>query len=152
MSHDAPDLSRQMTERLVRRLVALERESRPPVAREIFLALDVSVAVDILGILVERRNDGDAMAVEALAAVTTCLSDLGDTDTASDLYAEARRRNRDDIGHLLMRPDPASRFNSREEMGIDLAGLSWSEIVVRYAFYAFYQDVVEVHGFGVDDD
>lgn len=119
MSHDAPDLSRQMTERLVRRLVSLERESRPPVAREIFLALDVSVVVDILGILVERRNDGDAMAGEALAAVTTCLSDLGDTDTASDLYAEARRRNRDDIGHLLMRPDPARRFNPREEMGID---------------------------------
>lgn len=118
MSDARPDAG-VLADRLVRRLLSVEGEARAPVAQRVLLSFSPELAVDILAALLDRQGTGDARAAEALAAVGLALSSLGEGDAATDLYACAQARHREDVSRLLMRPAPARTFDEREETSVD---------------------------------
>lgn len=110
-----------LADRLVKRLLGLDPQARRQSARQALEQLPAPRAVDILDALLDRRREGDGRATEALGAIASALSDLGDLDVASAIYAEARARGHEEVTRLLMRPAPARDFDPKKEHGVDHA-------------------------------
>jgi hypothetical protein len=110
-----------LADRLMRRLLRLDSAARRTAARRALEQLPASRAVDVLEALLAWRTDGDPRATEALGAITSALSELGELDVASSIYAEARAREQGDVARLLMRPAPARDFDPKKEHGVDHA-------------------------------
>ncbi len=105
--------------RLVRRLTGLDVVFRQNTARRILESISPEISVEILETLLARRRGGDRGAATALDAIISALSEMGELDTASDIYAEAVASGQDEVRRLLMRPAPARSFDSTREQGID---------------------------------
>ncbi len=112
-------MAESLVDRLIRRLNSFDPHVRTHAARKIFETLPPQQAIEILEVLLERRRRGDGKVVEALTAITSALSELGDLDSASALYAEALSRNYEEVARILMRPAPAVAFDPRKEQGVD---------------------------------
>lgn len=108
-----------LADRLILRLTSVEVGLRPGAAGRLFELLEIPTAVDVLQALVARREAGVQPATETLAAVVECLWSLGETETVSALYEEARRRNVTAACRLLMRPPAQRIYNPLEEQGVD---------------------------------